>query len=651
MCGFAGFIVRSAPLSWNPIDVLGRMGDTLAHRGPDDEGTWSDSDRGVFLAFRRLSIIDLSEAGHQPMVSASGRYVVVFNGEVYNAETLRRALDRPSGSYRGHSDTEVLLACFEAHGVEKALKEFRGMFALAVWDRERHELWLARDRMGIKPLYVFDHGSGVAFASEVRAFHDYPPCPGRGDLQAAASFLRRLYVPAPMSILEGVEKIPPGGFRVYRFVGGVPRERDRGAFCRLTDHVGGGSAAGRRTPEEVVDELHEHLLESVRLRLVADVPVGALLSGGIDSTVVTGIMQELSPEPVRTFTIRFDDLDYDEAPAARAVSEALGTRHTEVGFSMQEAAELLPSLAALSDEPMANPSLLPTVLVSRVARRDVVVALSGDGGDELFGGYNRYRHGEQLIKRAGQIPGGLRAVTAAGVDGLSGVADSTLVHRILRALSVTAQHSPRERMRKVFRVLEAKSPLMAYRALLNVGFENPPLLGIESRPIGDDLHPFDTPGLTLLQRMMLTDQLDYLPDDLLTKVDRASMWESLEARVPLLDRAIVEFSWGLPDDMKIRHGVTKWPLRRIAERYLPPELIDRPKMGFTVPIARWLRGPLREWARDTLSAGTAGYAVPWDRRVLDRQLNAFERGRDDLALQVWTAAVFQSWADAWKVGF
>ncbi|HSG47070.1 MAG TPA: asparagine synthase (glutamine-hydrolyzing), partial [Longimicrobiales bacterium] len=407
MCGFAGFLLPQRAPSWDPQDVLADMTESLAHRGPDDHGLWSDPGTGVFLGFRRLAILDLSDAGHQPMVSRSGRYVVTFNGEIYNFQELRAELEKDGARFRGHSDTEVLLAAVEAWGVEVAVRRSRGMFAFALWDGRERELFLARDRMGIKPLYLLTAGGGLAWASECRAFHRCPLFSGRGDREAAWHFLRRLYVPGPLSILEGVEKLVPGELVRIRVRNGGPEVVDRMRFWDLGEVAVSGSAA-LRSEEEVVDGLHDLIRESVRLRLVADVPVGAFLSGGIDSSVVVAVMQELASEPVRTFTISFDDPDFDEGPVAAAVAAHLGTRHTSIAFPTADVLDLIPTLPGLSDEPMANPSLLPTLLVSRVARRDVVVALSGDGGDELFGGYNRYLFGANLIRRSRAVPGPLR---------------------------------------------------------------------------------------------------------------------------------------------------------------------------------------------------------------------------------------------------
>lgn len=622
----------------------------LEHRGPDDEGFHADLKAGVFMGFRRLSILDLSDAGHQPMVSVSGRYAITFNGEIYNFLELRKELEHGGAHFAGHSDTEVMLAAFERWGCRRALDRFRGMFAFALWDAWERVLWLARDRMGIKPLYLLQRERGLAFASEARAFHACPLYDGRGNATAARNFLSRLYVPGSASILAGVERILPGEVLKFGIKTGGAELISRERYWDLASVAASGEEDPVADGVEMVEHLMDLLRESVRLRLVADVPIGAFLSGGIDSSVVVALMQELSTETVKTFTIGFDHPDFDEGAAATEVARHIGTHHTSISFSPKEVADLIPSLPTLSDEPMANPSLLPTLLVSRVARRDVVVALSGDGGDELFGGYNRYSMGARLIRGAGRIPYPLRPVLASL---LAGLARSRLVSKGLDSWqphSVGKQHSLADRLLKVARVVGARTTADAYESLLNVGMLEPPfriMMGDER--IASDLPPHLDRSLEAW--MMLVDQATYLPDDLLAKVDRASMWESLEARVPLLDHKVVEYSWRIPVQAKIRDGVTKWPLRQIAARYVPQELLDRPKMGFTAPVAEWLRTDLREWARDTLNPMNVSKGGLWDEAGLERLWSAFEDGRSDLALPLWSATVLQAWTDRWKVSF
>jgi asparagine synthase (glutamine-hydrolysing) len=596
------------------------------------------------MGFRRLSILDLSPAGHQPMVSSTGRYVITFNGEIYNFRDLRRELESEGLTFVGQSDTEVMLGAIERWGCEQAVHRFRGMFAFALWDRQERALWLARDRMGIKPLYLAHRDGNLAYASEARALRSCPFLTGRGNSASARAMLAELYVPGPGSILEGVQRVSPGELIRFR-IGDKGAERvDRVSYWRLEDLAETGRAQSIPNPDEAVDRLHDILREAVRLRMIADVPIGAFLSGGVDSSVVVAIMQESSPRPIKTFTIGFDEGAYDESAAARDVATQLGTDHVSVDFSTREAMELVTSLPGLSDEPMANPSLLPTLLLSRVARRDVVVALSGDGGDELFAGYNRYAHGARLIRRTHWMPRIMRHAVGAVVrtTATSSVAARTFAQ--LQPRSFGSQQSASERWLRAAQVIDADGSAAAYRALMSVGLQN-------VRPGVSASAWRDIPSLALEQRMMLADQARYLPDDLLTKVDRASMWASLEARVPILDQEVVRYSWRLPLQTMTRGGVTKWPLRQIALRYLDSRTINRPKMGFTVPIASWLRGGLREWAQDTLSDArvlAVGVLTPSLVRGLWRD---FHRGQFHLALPLWSAAVLHSWSHSWKVTF
>lgn len=625
------------------------MTGTLVRRGPDDEGFWEDPARGVYLGFRRLSIQDLSEAGHQPMVSASGRFVIVFNGEIYNFPTLRSDLEASGYSFRGHSDTEVLLASAERWGPEAALGRLRGMFAFALLDREEGTLMLARDRMGIKPLFFWASGPSLAFSSELRGLLVNPGIERRGSRMAAWEFLRNLYVPAPLSIIQGVEKVMPGTAVRFRLGPRGVESREEIPYWDLAEaaEVERFSTA---ESESALQELNRLISESVRLRMVADVGVGALLSGGLDSSLVVALMQEHSSQPVRTYTVRFDDPQFDEGPVAAAVAKHLGTIHTEVEIPSSRVQELIPTFAEFVDEPMANPSLLPTLLLCQVAREEVVVALSGDGGDEVFGGYNRYTHAPKLIRAAGRLPGFLHA-GAAGA--LRMAADQSWIEGLGRKVQPSelgAQHSFSARLSRVANIVGASSELEAYQDLMAVGGRHPPM----SRPL---THPGRAGGAfshhsgDLVGKMMLHDQLQYLPDDLLAKVDRASMHVSLEARVPLLDHEVVEFSWRLPREWKIDRGETKRPLRRLAYNYLPRSLMERGKMGFTVPLARWLGGELAPWVKATLESPALRSRGLFDVDRVDRLWRSFLEGRGDLAMSVWAVAVLEDWCESWGVEF
>lgn len=648
MCGFAGFF-DPAPVGGSPPGrVLRDMTATLVRRGPDDEGYWEDPEAGMYLGFRRLAILDLTEAGHQPMVSASGRFAMVFNGEVYNFAELRGMLGGDV-AFRGDSDSEVLLACFEAWGPERAVSRFRGMFAIALWDRRERELWLMRDRMGIKPLFLARGERWLAFGSELRALLPHPRIEGRGCPDAAWHYLRCLYVPAPLSMIDGVEKVMPGSLIRFRTGADGAVQEERMRYWDLEEVAARGSASPAVDPEEALDRLHALLEESVRLRLVADVPVGALLSGGIDSSLVVALMAAQSDHPVRTFTIGFEDPRFDEGPVAAEVAQLLGARHTAVEMPPSELLGLVPELPEFVDEPLANPSLLPTLLVSRVARREVTVALTGDGGDELFGGYNRYLQFPRVAVPAERVPRLLRRPLGRLLDLGSGMPGVDAVARRLQPAALGSQHAASARLRRVASIVGAGSLEQAYLEFMAVGHARPPVRG--GGPGGVDPGAFTRHRGSLQARMLLLDQMSYLPDDLLAKVDRASMWVSLEARVPVLDHRVVEFSWTLPDEAKIRDGRLKRPLRALAGRYLPDEILDRPKMGFTVPVDAWLRTDLSEWLGDQLAPERLRRRGLWNVAAVQGLGRRYRAGDAGLALSMWTLAVLEAWCERRGVTF
>lgn len=650
MCGIAGVVDAAAPRGDELLALAGRMADTLAHRGPDDAGAWADPAAGVALGFRRLSIVDLSPEGHQPMASAGGRYVIAFNGEVYNHVELRRGLERAGARFRGRSDTEVILACFQRWGVRDSLPRFVGMFALAVWDAAERTLHLARDRMGIKPLFVHHRPGRLLFGSELKALRACPEFGAEVDPDALAAYLRHLYVPAPGCILRGVLKLPPGTLLSVRDVRAplpepVPWWSVREAALR------GARAPFRGDDGEAVDEAERVIGEAVALRMRADVPLGAFLSGGVDSSLVVALMQARSPRPVRTFTIGFGEAGWDESAHAAAVARHLGTEHTAARLSAADALALVPGLAELFDEPLADPSGLPTLLVSRMARREVTVALSGDGGDELFAGYHRYLQGEAAIRRALRVPRWFRVAGAAGMRRVSPAAWDGAFARLGGLMPPSMRHRlPGDKLHKLAALLaEGGAPRM-YRALVSQWHDPVTMVaGAREREGAVEAALAHAP-LPLLERMLLADQLGYLPDDLLAKVDRASMAVGLEARVPLLDHRVVELSWRLPRRVKVRDGEGKWILRRILHRHVPAGLVERPKMGFSVPIGDWLRGPLRPWAEDLLAADPlrrGGLIDPVPVRAAWRDVLA-GRGRAELA--VWAVLVFQAWHARWMEG-
>lgn len=648
MCGLAGFLTATPSDGDTLARAVGRMIAPIAHRGPDDEGVWVAAESGLALGFRRLAIIDLSEQGHQPMRSATERFTMVFNGEVYNFEDLRRELEGLGARFRGRSDSEVILAAFEQWGVTASLPRFLGMFAIAVWDARDHVLHLTRDRLGKKPLYVYARDGLVSFGSEIKALVPGPAFDRTIDHDALVSYLRYLYVPAPRTIYRHVRKLEPG--RVLSI---------RDARAPLPDTVPYWSAeeAARRgaadpftgSDDDAVAEADRLIGDAARRRMVADVPLGAFLSGGLDSSTIVALMQAASSRPVRTFSVGFEAGDYNEAPHAARVARHLGTDHTEITLTPDDARGLVPSLPDFFDEPLADPSQLPTYLICREARRELTVAVSGDGGDEVFGGYNRYAFGARLIGPASRMPAAARRLVSAGISAVRPDGWDRLFQRVGPVLPSSLRHRlPGEKLHKVGALLRADSPAGMYRSLLSAWQDPRALVLTGDEPSGAVERVFSNGApLGLVDRMMLADQLTYLPDDLLAKVDRVSMAVSLEVRVPLLDHRVVEFAWRLPARFKIRDGQTKWLLRQVLHRYVPATLVDRPKMGFSVPIDRWLQGPLRGWAEDLLAPERlrrAGILAPGPvRRAWER----FKEGRTARGQGLWAILMFQAWHERW----
>jgi asparagine synthase (glutamine-hydrolysing) len=640
MCGIAGFWQTKRGTE-DPLGLLNRMGAALAHRGPDDSGIFHDGDTGIGLAFRRLSILDLSPQGHQPMYSASGRYVIIFNGEVYNFEEIRAELG--SRHWRGHSDTEVMLEAIERWGLESAVKRFVGMFALALWDRQERRLYLVRDRLGIKPLY-YGHVNGTfVFGSELKAIRQHPRFYGEIDRDVLTLYLRHNYVPSPHCIYKGLYKLRSGHILMLSSAMAAPA---------LHPFWSGNDVAreGLRSPfagsdVDAIEQLHEQLLSAVRLRMIADVPLGAFLSGGIDSSTVVALMQAQSSRPVKTFTIGFHEDGYNEATDAKKVAAHLGTDHTELYLTPKDALNVVPLLPSMYDEPFSDSSQIPTYLISKLARDTVTVSLSGDGGDELFGGYNRYLFTKRIWNSIKRLPKFarkaaielLRAVPPTGIDRGFQLLRPILPRKLRPA-------TPGDNAYKLATLLSVDSPhALYYRALSH--WVNPAEVVPNSQEPGTLLESIvDSSWSSNIEEvMMLTDQLNYLPDDILTKVDRASMAVSLEARVPLLDHRLVEFAWKLPLHSKIRKGISKWILRQVLYKYVPEELVERPKMGFGVPIDRWLRGPLREWADDLLSESSLaqhGLLEVGPIRVKWQQHLSGIRNWQNV---LWDVLVFQHW--------
>jgi len=622
----------------------------IVHRGPDDSGVCVDEQAGLAFGFRRLAIVDLSANGHQPMWSPSRRFVMVFNGQVYNFKDLRGELEQYGYRFRGHSDTEVILAAFERWGIHEGVRRFVGMFAIAVWDAHRRELSLFRDRIGKKPLYVYSEPGLITFGSELKALLAGPSFDRSIDRTALASYLRYLYVPAPKSIFQRAIKLPPGHIlTVSDPKVALPPPQP---YWSLREVVLAGLAKPfPGSDAEAIDELDALLADAVRCRLYADVPLGALLSGGIDSSAVVALMQEMTTQPVKTYTIGFAEEEFDEAPHAARVARHLGTDHTELLLTGEGARAVIPRLPEIFDEPLADPSQLPTFLVSQLARQHVTVALSGDGGDELFAGYNRYLYGTRVLSGVNRLPRGVRRLVAAGIGSVPQPTWDRL-HRVTTALlpGVSNQHLPGERMHKLGNLMRAASVGDMYRALLSA-WQQPDSLLVDRGAIEDPNRGILDGGQPahLLDRMMLVDQLTYLPDDLLAKVDRASMAVSLEVRTPLLDHRVVEFSWRLAHSLKVRGSLGKWALRQVLYRRLPRHLVERPKMGFSVPIDRWLRGPLRKWAEGLLSYDELGRSGLLDPAPIIGAWRELREGRRPAGPALWAVIMFQAWRARWGI--
>ena len=633
MCGITGFLsTRSLPPGQELAATVGRMGLRLAHRGPDSSGLWVDEACGVAMAHQRLAILDLTPDGAQPMHSESGRFVVTFNGEIYNYAPLRDELAALGHAFRGSSDTEVLLAAAEQWGLEAALERFNGMFAFGLWDREQRLLHLARDRMGEKPLYFGWFGGLFLFGSELKAVRAHPGCGTDVDRDALALFMRHGYVPGPYSIHVGLRKLAPGSLLTVS-----PARPGGSAVTRYWSHqraaARGAAMPFEGGPEEAVAAFESLLREAVKMRMQADVPLGAFLSGGLDSSTIVALMQAQSSTPVKTFTIGFREDGFDEAGHARAVAAHLGTDHTELYLGVQDALDVIPRLPELYDEPFADSSQIPTFLVSQLARRHVTVSLSGDGGDELLCGYTRYAKASALWSKLRWVPSPLRALLGRSLRAIPGA----LWRRALG-------DDWADRVDARAEILQHRSPMALYRGLLSL-WQQPTRLVLGAR---EPSTPFMDPGAaprlsTFTDEMMFLDALCYLPDDILVKLDRATMGVSLESRVPLLDHRLVELAWRLPLSLKRRAGESKWILRQILHRYVPMELVDRPKMGFSVPIEAWLRGPLRPWAEELLAPERLRREGYLDPAPVQAALRAHLSGERHRPYHLWNVLMFQSW--------
>jgi asparagine synthase (glutamine-hydrolysing) len=646
VCGITGFWETRSANRDQVERRIAAMTTAIAHRGPDDEGAWWDGEGGPVIGFRRLAILDLSPAGHQPMASRSGRFTIAFNGEIYNFRDLKAALAAEGWTFRGGSDTEVILAAAEHWGVDRLWERIWGMFAIALWDAATRRLHLVRDRLGKKPLYYGSVAGTLLFGSELKALRAHPAWGASIDRDALAAFFRYGHVPGDRSIYGGVSKVPPGAAVTFDAPGASPQVR---TYWSALDVAREGVAARPATVDSVEAgwELEALLGDAVARRMIADVPLGAFLSGGIDSSLIVALMAQQSTQ-VRTFTIGFDEAGYDEAAAARAVADVLGTDHTEFRVTPALAREVIPRLPTLYDEPFADSSQIPTLLVSELARQHVTVALSGDGGDEAFGGYLRYQFLPATIARTARVPGAVRRAAAAG---LRAFAPSTWDRAFAAAAAVlprtARQARPGEKLHKLANVLASDSADEAYLRTVSI-WPAPASLVIDAHDAGPTWDPAAMAAAfpDTLDRLMALDTVTYLPDDILVKVDRATMGVSLESRAPMLDHRVIAWAWRQPPSLKIADRRGKWILREVLARHVPREIFERPKMGFAIPVGAWLRGPLRPWAEELLDPvrlRREGYLRP---EAVTAVWKAHLAGGGTHEARLWSVLMFEAWLEA-----
>jgi asparagine synthase (glutamine-hydrolysing) len=637
MCGIAGFYLLSGFESDWAYSVANTMGIAIAHRGPDDSGEWCDGDAGIAFAHRRLSILDLSNAGHQPMVSPSGRYIIILNGEIYNHLEIRKEL--PLHAWRGHSDTETIIVAIEKWGVEQTLKKTVGMFAIAVWDRNERQLKLARDRMGEKPLYYGWQGNTFLFGSELKALRRHPAFLNCINQEALPLLIRFGYIPAPYSIYQNIYKLSPGAVLTVSQSSCPEQPLHPTPYWSLLEQINAASHNQfQGTDRDAISELDMHLQNSICLQMTSDVPVGAFLSGGIDSSTVVALMQAQSAVKIKTFSIGFDEQGYNEAHHAKAVATHLGTSHTELYVTSRQAMDIIPNLATIYDEPFGDSSAIPTYLVSQLAKQQVTVSLSGDGGDELFGGYDRYFSTLNRWKQFSKLPA--KNSMALVLNSIPDeILDKTLapIAKFLRGKSLARPLS--NRMEYLVKLLKNSDHAQFYQLMISQ-CHSPEKILINPSQEKNDAQALSS---SLLDHMMIKDSLMYLPDDILTKVDRAAMAVSLETRVPLLDYRLIEWAWALPQHLKIRNGEGKWLLKQVLYKYVPKSIMDRPKMGFGVPVDHWLRGPLRDWAEDLLNESQLRSQGYFNHKLIRQCLNEHCEGIYNWKDFLWPILMTQAW--------
>ncbi|MEM9804834.1 MAG: asparagine synthase (glutamine-hydrolyzing) [Cyanobacteria bacterium P01_D01_bin.56] len=647
MCGITGYWSQPAN-SEKMTAIAERMTSTLRQRGPDDSGTWVDETTGLSLGHRRLAILDLSPEGHQPMMSDNGRYVLVFNGEIYNFSDLRQQLLNLGHGFRGYSDTEVMLAGFCQWGVKMALERFVGMFAFALWDRQNRCLHLGRDRLGEKPLYYGWLGQTLLFGSELKALKAYPKWQGQIDRGALALFVRYGYVPAPYSIYQGIYKLPPATLITFAQPGPSPQPQPQPYWSVVKTFQQGQASPFQGNTQDAINQLEHLLSDAIGQQMLADVPLGAFLSGGIDSSTIVALMQTQSSYPVKTFTIGFHEDAYNEAEYAKAVAQHLGTNHTELYVNPEEALAVIPNLPSLYSEPFADASQIPTFLVSQLARQQVTVSLSGDGGDELFGGYNRYLWAESAWRSLGWIPSGAKQILFQAMTRLSPETWNALFQKKLNSFLPwkLQQQLPGDKLHKLARVLAFDSREDLYQKICSLWLGTSDLVydapeyvtNLTSRNSWWD-------EFSYTEWMMVMDILTYLPEDILTKVDRAAMGVSLESRIPFLDHRVVEFASALPLDLKIRQGQSKWLLRQVLYKHVPKQLIERPKVGFGVPLDTWLRHELRDWAEDLLSERRLREDGWFQIQPIRQKWQEHLLGHRNWQYYIWNVLMFQAWLE------
>lgn len=639
MCGIAGFLGFNHLI--DPAKTLDSMAATLQHRGPDAQGTWLDLEAQIALGHRRLAIVDLSAAGQQPMSSACGRYICIFNGEIYNHQSLRKELERSgvTNSWRGHSDTETLLSCFAQWGIERTLQKTVGMFAIALWDKQAHSLCLMRDRMGEKPLYYGWIGSQFAFASELKALRQIPAFNADLDRQVLASYLQCAYITSPYSIYQGIYKLEAGCFLELK-LHDLPRKKVQPKLWWSSLETALNSQQNLITDQQAaLNSLEQQLQEAVKLQAQADVPLGAFLSGGIDSSLIVSLMQAQHSQAIRTFTVAFDQAGFNEAQHARTVADHLGTQHTEFKVSAQDALAVIPLLPQLYDEPFADTSAIPSFIISRCAKQAVTVALSGDAGDELFGGYRSYLFAQKIWSKLVWLPAPLRNQL---MQILLKLPASTLSKFFLQS-----DRQLGEQLQKIANASQPSHSVYDFFPRLSQHWHQPESLVLDAKPaelpwtinkIAPQFQQAET-------AFMIFDTLNILPDNMLCKVDRAAMGASLETRVPFLDHRVFELAWRIPLEYKIHQGQGKWLLRQLLYKYVPADIVNRPKQGFNVPLASWLRGELRDWAEALLDTNQIQQQGYLQAQLVQQEWQQFLKGAANQQ-RLWCILMFQAWLAA-----